>query len=258
MTFIVGIKCTNGLVLATDSLETDGIKRRFRRKIEFTRGTGWEMGWGAASNNADIIDRFSQELRDNLRSVPFDIHKIQDATESALLLIQRKYKKRMDVVFGLIGSGVLKNGEPVVPDIRLYRATSESCCLSPEKQYCCAGMDDSLAEMILDNTFYQFIQASEAIRLVVFLTNVMKEYADGVGKNTHVFFATHASGKWTPLLDRQVRGIERTFKLAAFQSLISRYWNEKQSKYSKEWMDEQTDAQMQRAKQLTSQKCQLR
>jgi 20S proteasome alpha/beta subunit len=251
MTFIVGLKCTNGLVIGADSLETDGLVKRYRHKVEFINMPAWGLCWAAASLHADAIDKFSADVKESCSSLSsYDRHRITDYVEAGLLIVQAKHQVRMDVVIGLFGLNA--NGT----EFNLYRASSNpdlpgSPCLAPEKEYHCVGMNDSLAQFILKQTYMPFIRVSEGVRLATFSISVMSNYAHGVEAPINVWSVTKDKQQWEPLLNREINAIEQELPVSGFEHLLANYWNNNRNEHFREWCDEENAEQF---KQSASEK----
>lgn len=243
MTFIVGLKCQNGIVIGADSLESDGMTNRDRRKIEFINTPRWGLCWAAASTYADAIDKFSADVKQSCSQVSdYDPHQIADYIESGLLTIQAKHQVRIDVVVGLFGLNA--NGI----EFNLYRASSDPAipgppCLGPEKEYYCVGMNDSLAQFILKQTYEHFIRVSEGLRLATFSISVMASYAHGVREPINVWSVTKDKQQWEPLLDREISAIRQELPVSGFERLLANYWNQNRNDHFSEWCDEENAEQ---------------
>ncbi|HEV2491843.1 MAG TPA: hypothetical protein VG204_02090 [Terriglobia bacterium] len=247
MTFILGLKCANGLVLSADSLEGDTVIKRSRNKLELISDSHWSACWGG-SGSADIIDKFSDKLRQTVeielrQRRPYDRNRIELLVETCLKFIKKQYQQRIEIALGLFGR---KNGG----ETHLYRGSSETACLSLEKEYCCVGMDLSIAEFVLKNSHLSSYRVSRGERLAVFVTALMKEYADGVEKETRVLSISHESMKWKPLLDRELEQIEKHNPIRAFENAVARYFIDSEQPYLKAWMEEMNQEELtQKSKQ---------
>jgi len=188
MTFIVGMNCSDGIVLASDTLESGGVAKRYRAKLYAVTASGeWGVAWGVAGN-AYVADKFSDKIKTLLGTGQYDRASIELTIENCLKYIRKQHPEPdndIDVIFGIFGSPTEydKKKKPYlgVPEARLYRGTSNSACLSPEREYAVIGMDVTLAAFLLDNTYHRFIRVAEAKRLGVFATALMEKYAAGVG-----------------------------------------------------------------------------
>jgi 20S proteasome alpha/beta subunit len=230
VTFIVGMKCSDGLVLAADSLESDGVTRRYRTKLETVDvGSEWGISWGG-SGSASVVDKFSDKFKQMIGSGSFNRHTTELSAEACLDFIRTQYtaKEQITIVMGMHGRPMQKDhyGEPYlgVNEFHLYRGFSENACLSPEKEYCCAGMDVTLAEFILANSYFRFMTVVEGVRLSVLATALMKKYAEGVGGPTDVRVFSYGNQIWNPLLDRELKDIEDKFPVGDVEDNFAKFW----------------------------------
>lgn len=63
MTFVLGMKCSDGLVLVSDTLESGGVAKRYRGKLYALNSEPlWGVAWGVAGN-AHVADKFSDKVK---------------------------------------------------------------------------------------------------------------------------------------------------------------------------------------------------
>lgn len=230
MTFVIGIKCMNGLVLAADSLEGDGITKNYVNKLEVYQRRDWGLCWGCSSNNARVINKFSDKFKQSLNGVKkYDRNKIEAVMETCLKGIGKRYSYQDGValIAGLYGQKIFKTIDP--PSIKttgmdwnLYKGDSGSACAALQEFHCCTGTgDNSLANFILRNTYFPGDRVSEVQKLAILITSLMKEYADAVGGQTRVWSLAFGNRcQWIPLLDFQIDEIEKEFSVKQIERTI--------------------------------------
>ena len=137
----------------------------------------------------DIIDKFSATFKGALSPIEeFDQAGIERAAEATLAFINQEYPSYViRVIVGVWTAPTIKQSKTEVAKALLYRGRSDVQCLAAESRYAIAGMDVTLAEFILRNMF-RHISVEEGIRLGVFVTALMKQYAEGVGGPTDVLW----------------------------------------------------------------------
>jgi hypothetical protein len=235
MTFIAGFNCRDGIVLCADQLETDGVTRRYRCKLEGVEmNNAWAVSWGG-SGDAHIIDKFTDKLKQALASLnEFDRTHIELAAETALTLVHQDYAGQIiQVIAGLWSKPITTRGRWTVAQRRLYRGRSDNQCMARETDYCLAGMDVTLAEFIMRNTFKGGqTTVDEAMRLGVFITALMKEYADGVGGDTDVMAYRIGGADWEGYTPAEVAAIEAEIPIEEVGRLVSDYLSAKLHKHS--------------------------
>lgn len=227
MTFIVGMKCSGGLVLCADTLESDGVTKRYRQKITNVSEPDWGLCW-AGSGTAYTVDKFSDKLKQVLKGKPYNRSAIENDIEVCLELLRQSYSSehQITVVLGLFGTPQKAdaNDPDPAPEYHLYRGSSSSACVALEKEYCCAGMDVTLASFVLSNTHHWMMPVEHGIRLGLFVTALMKEHADGVGGPTDAFFYDVRNAIWVPVTSGEVRYWEVKIPTDAFDESVSRFW----------------------------------
>jgi len=155
MTFVAGFKCTDGIVLCADRLESDGMTKRHRPKIEriaedSQRGIAW-----AVAGTGDVADKFTATFKGALRLGEFNQADIEQAAEATLALIHREYPGYLLQVIVGLWSGPIKQSKTEVAKALIYRGRSDVQCLGVESRYAIAGMDVTLAEFAVCLWFSQ-------------------------------------------------------------------------------------------------------
>jgi 20S proteasome alpha/beta subunit len=195
MTFVVGMRCEDGICIASDSLETDGYtKRNVKKLFWFDHPENrWGVAWGCAGD-APIIKRFNDKAQDLLNSegADYDHYRIEDLFEALVKKMREDYPgDRMQIVIVLWG---------IMPDdkrdTRLYSVFEGTHCLAVENHFACAGMDTSLARFLLDALYRDFVNVHEGEQVAVFVTSMMKQKADGVGGDTQLVGISIREDKW--------------------------------------------------------------
>lgn len=229
MTFILGMRCSDGLVLCSDSLESDGVTKRYRGKLHTIVCGDWGICWGA-SGSAFSCDKFGDKLKELItKRDEYNRAAIENDAEVCLEFIRQSYAQTqsISVVIGLFGQPTKKDqdGKPFLgaPEFFLYRGSSEASCLSPVRDYAMVGMDVTLAGFMLSNTYHPFMPTVHGIRLGVFITSLMKHHADGVGGDTGCMYY-EIGNRFAPLLDREIQDIEKRFPLTSLDEAVARYW----------------------------------
>jgi hypothetical protein len=230
MTFVLGMMCSDGIVICADRMETDGYSVRFRRKLEGENvGGEWGVLWGG-SGPSDAVDKFSDLFRQRLGNDSFDKVGIEKKAEGCLKAVKTNYSDQLiKVVVGVFGMPLIKPNKaaPYLGHLEqiLYRGNSDSCCLSPEREWCCAGMDDTLTKFLMDSLFHRAMHISEAQELSICVTSLMKKYAGAwVGGPTDVAFFTPGFTGWLEMMQSRITPIEKTFSAADVTTLMRYYW----------------------------------
>jgi hypothetical protein len=231
MTFVLGMHCMDGMALFADTLESGGAVKRYRQKIHWQNViAGWGIAWGVAGN-ALVADKFSEKLRALVGTEDYDRYKTELIVEKCLKLMRQQYagsEEDIEVIVGICGTPPWDHKSNAVylpnPEAHLYRGDSLTACLAPVNDYCIAGMDVTLAAFLLRAMRNPFLRMDEALRLGVFTTAVMKEYASGVDGDTNVCIHKIGTQGWVPLLDREITVIETDFPVSAIEEHTTSFW----------------------------------
>lgn len=231
MTFIVGLKCSDGLVIAAEQLESDGVTKRYRQKIHSsTVGGEWGVIYGG-SGPAYVVDKFCGKFKELIGEDSYDRAMVELRVEACLQFVRKQYSRpsdQIDVIVGLFGRPLLKdsNDKPFlgIPEFHLYKGSSGTACIAEQSDYCMAGMDCTLAGFFLDNARNPFMFVNEGTRLAFVVTSLMKKYADGCGGPIDCFAYRIGSSEWEPMLDSELKQLEVDFPITAIEDHISAYW----------------------------------
>jgi hypothetical protein len=231
MTFIAGFNCYDGLVLCSDSLETDGINRRMVKKLFTHEVEGeWGLAFGCSGTGA-ACSNFSDRLLELLDDKePYDRRGTEKLIEAAMGYMKSQYPdETLDVIIGLWGMKPLET--------RLYKAQSGTKCLSIESTYACAGYDVSLARFLADSIFIvneslpddnSTNSVAGAAQIGMFVTAVMKEKADGVGGPTQLVMYRLGEDRWQEAMPDAVGIIEkRRYVIDDIEEGIRKLWRER-------------------------------
>lgn len=229
VTFILGLNCSDGIVLCADSLESDGMTRSYKNKLESVHiSDEWGICWGGSGSSA-VVDKFSDKLKFALGNGSFNRHEIENKMDTCLELIHQDYPRDpISIVAGLFGrpqvTGPTKDIYLGHQERYLYRGYSQSACVSPVKDYSVAGMDVTLASFILGNTYHVLMSVMEAKRLGIFVTALMKKYAEGVGGPILVIFHTQHDSHWFRMDPEKVAEVEGDYSVEDADAQMSAYW----------------------------------
>jgi 20S proteasome alpha/beta subunit len=180
VTFILGLKCNDGLVLCSDSLEADGvIKKNVKKLFNYENPGEWGVAFGCSGSSA-ACSNFGDRLLEHLQSEKaFNRRSMEKTIEAHIQYFSKEYPaEKLQMVIGVY------NTKP--SEIRLYGAHTDTECLSVQSDYACAGMDVSLARFLLDSIFTDDVTVEDGMYLASFIMHVMKEKADGVGGPTQL------------------------------------------------------------------------
>ena len=203
VTFILGLKCVDGLVLFSDSLESDGYVTKNVQKIFWFEHPGkWGVAFGC-SGSAAACSNFGDRLLDQLRAEKsFDRRTMEKQIELHVNYFSQQYpKERLQIVIGLYSMET--------QETRLYLANTDNECLSVQTDYACAGMDVSLARFLLDSVYDERVTVTNAMHLGAFITCVMKEKADGVAGPTQILSFRVNHPHWFAPEPKVITRIER-------------------------------------------------
>ncbi|MGA2162851.1 MAG: hypothetical protein ABSH36_00100, partial [Solirubrobacteraceae bacterium] len=87
VTFVVGMKCHDGLVLCADTLESDGVTKTYHTKLsQFLWNDGvedWGLCWGA-SGSSYTCDKFKDKMKQAFKKQKYNRAAIEEMPEGAI------------------------------------------------------------------------------------------------------------------------------------------------------------------------------
>jgi hypothetical protein len=223
MTFIVGLTCTDGIVLCTDSLEDDGITKKTVDKIRLMGTTEWGLAL-AGSGPGSTIEKFFVALGTRLpRAGLFDRGLIEAEIEDELANFSSKYVQTVDDQFHVI---VASYNHPTGHRL-IYKGScfvGQSVVLSPVMGECRIGMANELWRLMSDALYEKRNSVDDNVRLAIFATRLAIEYASGVDEPVQVVSYTFGDQFWRGYSPSEIGTIESELPLRGFKDAIRRYW----------------------------------
>jgi 20S proteasome alpha/beta subunit len=228
MTFVVGLACHAGIVLCSDSWESDGVSKRDVRKLHhYDAEEKWGVAWGC-SGDTDACTQFSDKLRLVLgnehrhNKTDTDLLRLRLLVESVAIEMRQGYPQAKLAIVVAIWQEIEHLSMGVFSmNIQL------SNCLARNEPYACVGMDTSLARFVLDNTCDQTLATGEGIGLAIFVTKLMKDTADGVGGPLQLLTYRLAKSSWQEYEQHYLDSIEQKYSTSELAELVRDYWGKK-------------------------------
>ncbi len=216
MTIALGLKCLDGIVILADSLETDGVTKKYVDKI-WSYQVGQEWGISIASaGEADLADSFNDTLDGILGNEGFDEIKLMGKLKSAIAQTRRAYPdSELAMIIGVFGPQMVK---------KLYRVTADSKHLGPIRIYEALGIGSSLVKFLCSQMFGQFILVEEAIRFGIFALSRCNEHVDGCGGPISVISKNKDNKGWTVEPPNRVLEIQTELAAGSFRRSLIDYW----------------------------------
>jgi 20S proteasome alpha/beta subunit len=218
VTFIVGFHCYDGMVLCSDSEESDGINKHYVDKL-YARNFPVDIGLCFGGDDDAIgIEKFREALFGIMASEKSDATKTVLTVEKVLEHMKTMYS---ELNFSIILAQCnLKSG-----DMRMYRTYGKSPLRPIEwGRFACIGHDTSLANFAISSLFDAYTGVKEAARIGVSATALMKKHASGVSGPSSVYTYKKGDDGWERLLSFQINEIEQQYSLDNLSELSKRNW----------------------------------
>lgn len=225
MTIALAFNCPDGIVVLTDSLETDGVTKRLADKTWAYEVQGQ---WGitiASAGEADLADSFTDTVDSLLGAEPFEEDKLLLILRSAIAQTRRTYpKSEFAMLVGIFGPPFFR---------RVYRVADGSEHLGPIRRYEAIGIGSQLAKFLCSQMFGEFSMVDEAIRLGIFVLSIVCEHVDSCGGPISVIACKRGQNTWLYEHPENVLAIQKEFELQDFRKNLIDYWLSKNEKVEK-------------------------
>jgi 20S proteasome alpha/beta subunit len=185
MTFVIGFRCSDGIVLCTDSLEADGVTKRYVDKTKIIGTTDWSVAIAGAGPGG-FIDKFTSDISANLPRGAYDRKEMETTIEDALSRFRSQYQEPFRILVGVQCTWVIDYG--------LYR--SDDNYLVPIKDHTHIGMGHSLWRFFAENLYTPRNSVEDNSRLAIFIMRQAINYVDGVDEPIRLVSYTFGDQNW--------------------------------------------------------------
>lgn len=222
MTIALGLRCVDGFVLCADSLETDGVTKRYVNKLWIYEV---QEEWGiaiASAGEADLADSFNDGLEEILGNSDFDEARLLAKLRTAIRSVRVSYK---EAEFGFLA---VVYGRPKLYS-KLFRVMGESSHLGPVRKYQSLGIGGGVATFLASQLYRDSLSVQEAVRLGAFIIDRVKDHTEGCGgPTTIVSFGGVGNPDYTfKLWGRQeVEAIESELPGSKLTAALDQFWEE--------------------------------
>jgi 20S proteasome alpha/beta subunit len=224
MTIAIGFKCTDGIVLCTDSLESDGVTKRKVDKI-YTYQVAKEWGFAVAcAGEADLADTFARELPQTLVDGEFDRDKTLLRIRTAISAVRKSYPKSdLAMLFGLYAQQSLNH--PMLT-CELFRNLDGSEHLGPVTGFQSIGIGGHLSDFLIKNIYQKTMKIEDAVKLGIFAIGQAIEHVDACGGPIQVVAHRLGEWHWTSMSQAEVDRIGATYRTDDLQTALRKYWSD--------------------------------
>src|SRR5271157_2489385 len=210
MTIALGLRCFDGLVLCTDSLEEDGVTKRFVDKMWV-----YEVhdDWGiaiASAGEGDLADSFTDGLQHILGNSDFDEMKLLSKLRLAIKQVRTNYPESQ---FAFLASIF---GPPFY--CQLFRVNDQSMHFGPVRRYQTLGIGGSLASFLISQLFKPSMFIEDGMRLAVFVAARVKEHVQGCDGPTSVVTYKQGDRAFRLWQHGEIAEIENELTAATFKA----------------------------------------
>jgi 20S proteasome alpha/beta subunit len=187
MTIAAGFQCSDGVLLASDTLYS-GENKRYGRKIWELQKGGPVVAAMAGAGTAVVMRRVRDELRQRLTKPASSRREIIDCVDGVLYQIQRKHTPKADE-FPLSLLVAIRDEQGCA----LYESGGAAVLAQTDRHGTCIGWGYSLGVYFMDSLYRVRMPLRWASVVAAHLVKHCKAYVDSCGGDTHLL-ELHADG----------------------------------------------------------------
>jgi hypothetical protein len=219
MTIALGFNCPDGIVMCTDSMESDGVSKNKVNKI-WCYETQDQWGLSVASaGESDFIESFTDNLGELVTGEQFDKNWIMATLRTAINAARTSYPDlRWSALFALFG--------PYPLDRRLLRVSEFSKHIAPVSRYEALGIGSPLAKFLCSQMYTLFMTVDEASELAVFIVLQCIDHIEGCELPISLLSWKVGQTGWAPYHPTQVQTIIDRFDSKRLRKKLLDYWRE--------------------------------
>jgi hypothetical protein len=217
MTIALGFNCRDGMVLCTDSMESDGVSKNKVNKI-WCYETQDQWGLSVASaGESDFIESFTDNLGELFTGEHFDKDWIMATLRKAIKAARLSYPDlQWSALFGFFG--------PSPMDRRLLRVSEYSKHIAPVSRYEALGIGSCLAKFLCAQMYTLFMDVEEAAELAVFIMSQCIDHVEGCEFPISLLSWKIGQTGWAPCHPTEVQKIINRFDDKSLRKNILDYW----------------------------------
>jgi hypothetical protein len=217
MTIALGFNCPDGVVLSTDSLDSDGV---FKTKVNKIWCYETQGEWGisvASAGESDFIESFTANLAELFTGEQWDRDWIMSTLRQAINAARTTYPDlEWEALFSIFG--------PAQLDRRLLRVSHRSRHIAPISRYEAVGVGGYLAKFLCAQMYGLFMTVEEAAELAVFIVLQCIEYIEGCELPISLLSWKIGQTGWAPYHPTEVQKIIDRSPVKGLRKSLLDYW----------------------------------
>jgi 20S proteasome alpha/beta subunit len=220
MTIALGFNCPDGIVLCTESLDSDGV---FKTKVNKIWCYETQGQWGisvASAGESDFIESFIANLAELFTGEQWNQDWIMSTLRQAINAARTTYPDlEWAALFSLFGPSPL--------DRRLLRVSHRSKHIAPVSRYEAVGIGGYLAKFLCAQMYGLFMTVEEAAELAVFIVLQCIEHVAGCELPISLLTWKIGQTGWTPHHPTKVQEIIGRSPIKGLRKNLLDYWRNK-------------------------------
>jgi 20S proteasome alpha/beta subunit len=219
MTVAIGFNCHDGIVLCTDSLESDGA---FKSKVNKIWCYETQGEWGiavASAGDGDFIESFTSSLKELFTGEHWDELWIMSTLRTAINAARTSYPDLdWEALFSIFG--------PSPMDRKLLRVTYKGKHLAPVSRYEALGIGGTLAKYLSANMYNLFMGVDEASELGVFIVHQCTQYIEACDLPISLLSWKIGQTGWSPSHPTDVQKLVERLPLKKVRESMLTFWTQ--------------------------------
>jgi hypothetical protein len=220
MTIALGFNCPDGIVLCTDSLDSDGVTKS---KVDKIWCYETQDQWGisvACAGESDFIESFTDNLGAIFTGEQFDNDWIMLTLRQAINAARLSYPDlRWSALFSVFG--------PSPMDRKFLRVSENSKHLAPVARYEAIGIGSPLAKFLCSQMYTLFMTVQEAEDLAVFIVSQCIAHTDGCDYPISLLSYKVGQTGWGIAHPDQIQTLLSRFQGNELRKTLLDYWRGK-------------------------------
>lgn len=209
MTIAIGMLTKDGVILAADTLFTDGLTKSYGQKVSVLMLPEFSVGFAIAGSQP-VAMMALDECRDGLMGIPPERGNIHSVLAVIKSVVKRTQREQVDPVpaeerngyrFNML-IGFTKNGH------KTELLATHGASVFPVDQYYCLGIGSHIGQHVIEPSYDPFMSSRSAGYLAAYAMAAAKERVDGVGGDSHIV-ALHNGGFSSKIVDLNIDLFER-------------------------------------------------
>jgi len=244
MTVIIGIRCTNGIVIASDSqveyYRGVSVKKMNANKIyQFSVGNGvfFIGGAGKVADIEKLVAYILRSLEEIYKREPLTVENVYDSIEKTVTYLHKEYNIERMRYLGydvnpfethffdpmIILAGVLRTNQDYEFLLNIIHPTG---LVEPVSDYATVGSGAAYAELLLKNLYSSELSVDIAVPIAIYVIEEVKSIDPSVGGDTQIAYVKYVEKEGKKEIESKMLERDEIMEIAKNVRALARdIWN---------------------------------